>query len=101
MYASEPFFNFEPRRPVVPSWFKGLVVPLLLLIALPLSLLVLTVMLGMVGARVLLRLFAGNAAPVRPQQHRPNRPTRSGPTGSGSSQILTDVDYIVLDDEKR
>jgi hypothetical protein len=101
MYASEPFFNFEPRRPVVPSWFKGLVVPLLLLIALPLSLLVLTVMLGMVGARVLLRLFAGNAAPVRPQQHRPNRPTGSGPTGSGSSQILTDVDYVVLDDEKR
>jgi hypothetical protein len=94
MYASEPFFNFEPRRPVVPSWFKGLVVPLLLLIALPLSLLVLTVMLGMVGARALLRLFAGNAAPVRPQQHRPNRPT-------GSSQILTDVDYIVVDDEQR
>jgi len=98
MYASEPFFNFEPRRPVVPSWFKGLVVPLLLLVALPLSLLVLTVMLGMVGARALLRLFAGDAAPVRPQQHRP---TGSGPTGSGSSQILTDVDYIVLDDEKR
>jgi hypothetical protein len=93
MYASEPFFNFEPRRPVVPSWFKGLVVPLLLLVALPLSLVVLTVMLGMVGARALLRLFAGDAAPVRPQQHRP--------TGSGSSQILTDVDYIVLDDEKR
>ena len=38
MYASEPFFNFEPRRPVVPSWFRGLVVPFLLLLALPLSL---------------------------------------------------------------
>jgi hypothetical protein len=93
MYASEPFFNFEPRRPVVPSWFKGLVVPFLLLLALPLSLLVLTVMLGMFGARALLRLFADKAAPARQQQHRP--------TGSGSAQILTDVDYVVLDDEKR
>ena len=46
MYASEPFFNFEPRRPVVPSWFRGLVVPFLLLLALPLSLLVLALMLG-------------------------------------------------------
>jgi hypothetical protein len=93
MYASEQFFHFEPRRPVVPNWFKGLVVPFLLLLALPLSLLVLTVMLGMFGARALLRLFAGNAAPARPQQHRP--------TGSGNAQILTDVDYVVLDDEKR
>jgi hypothetical protein len=91
MYASEQFFHFEPRRPVVPSWFKGLVVPFLLLLALPLSLLVLAVMLGFFGARALLRLFAGNAAPVRPQQHRP----------AGRAQVLTDVDYVVLDDEKR
>ena len=53
----------------------------------------LTVMLGMFGARALLRLFADKAAPARQQQHRP--------TGSGSAQILTDVDYVVLDDEKR
>ena len=58
MYASEPFFNFEPRRPVVPSWFRGLAVPFLLLLALPLSLLVLALMLGLdVAARSLLRLF--------------------------------------------
>jgi hypothetical protein len=91
MYASEPFFNFEPRRPVVPSWFKGLVVPFLLLLALPLSLVVLALMMGLFAARSLLRLFAGRPAPVRPQTQR---------TADGA-QILTDVDYVVLDDKKR
>ena len=91
MYASEPFFNFEPRRPVVPNWFKGLVVPFLLLLALPLSLLVLALMMSLIAARSLLRLFVSQPAPVRPQSHR----------AADGAQVLTDVDYIVLDDEKR
>jgi hypothetical protein len=91
MYASEPFFNFEPRRPVVPNWFKGLVVPFLLLLALPLSLLVLALMMGLIAARSLLRLFVSQPATVRPQPHR----------ADDGAQVLTDVDYIVLDDEKR
>ncbi|HYI71548.1 MAG TPA: hypothetical protein VEX87_17450 [Skermanella sp.] len=91
MYASEPFFNFQPRRPVVPSWFRGLVVPFLLLLALPLSLLVLALMLGLFAARSLLSLFVSRPAPAR---LRPQR------TADGA-QILTDVDYVVLDDEKR
>jgi hypothetical protein len=91
MYASEPFFNFQPRRPVVPSWFRGLVVPFLLLLALPLSLVVLALMLGLVAARSLLSMFVRRPAPARPQPQR---------TADGA-QILTDVDYVVLDDEKR
>jgi len=91
MYASEPFFTFEPRRPVVPNWFKGLVVPFLLLLALPLALLVLALMLGLIAACSLLRLFVSQPAPVRPQPHR----------AADGAQVLTDVDYIVLDDEKR
>ena len=91
MYASEPFFNFEPRRPVVPSWFRGLVVPFLLLLALPLALVVLTLMLALVAASSLLRLFVSRPAPVRPQPQR----------AADGAQILTDVDYVVLDDEKR
>jgi len=91
MYASEPFFNFEPRRPVVPGWFRGLVVPFLLLLALPLALMVLALMLALVAARSLLGLFASRPEPVRPQPQRT----------SNGAQILTDVDYVVLDDEKR
>ena len=91
MYASEPFFNFQPRRPVVPSWFRGLVVPFLLLLALPLSLMVLALMLGLFAARSLLSLFIRRPAPARPQPQ---------PTADGA-QILTDVDYVVLEDEKR
>lgn len=91
MYASEPFFNFQPRRPVVPSWFRGLVVPFLLLLALPLSLMVLALMLGLFAARSLLSLFIRRPAPARPQPQR---------TADGA-QILTDVDYVVLEDEKR
>lgn len=91
MYASEPFFNFQPRRPVVPSWFRGLVVPFLLLLALPLSLVVLALMLGLFAARSLLSLFIRRPAPARPQPQR---------TADGA-QILTDVDYVVLEDEKR
>jgi hypothetical protein len=91
MYASEPFFNFQPRHPVVPSWFKGLVVPFLLLLALPLSLVVLALMLGLFAARSLLSLFISRPAAVRPQPQR----------AADGSQILTDVDYVVLDDEKR
>jgi len=91
MYASEQFFHFEPRRPVVPSWFKGLVVPLLLLLALPLSLVVLALMLGLYAARSLLRLFAGTPAAVRPEPRRT----------AGGGEVLTDVHYVVLDDEKR
>jgi hypothetical protein len=91
MYASEPFFNFQPRRPVVPSWFRGLVVPFLLLLALPLSLVVLALMLGLFAARSLLSLFVSRPAPARPQPQR---------TAYGA-QLLTDVDYVVLDDEKR
>ena len=91
MYASEPFFNFQPRRPVVPSWFRGLVVPFLLLLALPLSLVVLALMLGLFAARSLLSLFIRRPAPARPQPQR---------TADGA-QVLTDVDYVVLEDEKR
>jgi hypothetical protein len=68
-----------------------LVVPFLLLLALPLALLVLALMLGLIGARSLLRLFVSQPAPVRPQPHR----------AADGAQVLTDVDYIVLDDEKR
>ena len=91
MYASEPFFNFEPRRPVVPSWFRGLVAPFLLLLALPLALVVLTLMLALIAARSLLRLFVSRPAPVRPQPQR----------AADGAQVLTDVDSVVLEDEKR
>ncbi len=91
MYASEPFFNFEPRRPVVPGWFRKLVVPVLLLLALPLSLMLLALMLGLMAVRSVLSLFVRRPAPVRPQPQR----------AADGAQILTDVDYVVLDDEKR
>jgi len=48
-------------------------------------------MLGLIAARSLLRLFVSQPAPVSPQPHR----------AADGAQVLTDVDYIVLDDEKR
>ena len=91
MYASEPFFNFEPRHPVVPSWFKGLVVPFLLLLALPLSLAGAGTDAGPVRGPLAVAPVRQPPAPVRPQPHR----------AADGAQILTDVDYVVLDDEKR
>ena len=93
MYASEHFFRQAPGRPAVPCWFKGLMVPLLILVALPLTLLVMAFVLALAAVRVLLRL-------VLPRQARPRaqRAGHSGPGPASRPEILTDVDYVVLDD---
>ncbi|EWY40133.1 hypothetical protein N825_03385 [Skermanella stibiiresistens SB22] len=95
MYAYEQFFGPEPRRPVVPNWFKGLVVPLLLLLALPISLLVLSLVLAIAAARGVLRKVM--PAPVQQRRQRQS----AGPQPKGQPEILTDVDYVVLDDTTR
>lgn len=93
MYASEHFFRQAPRRSAVPGWFKGLMVPLLILVALPLTLLVMAFVLSLAAVRALLRL-------VLPRRARPaaRRAGHSGPRPAGRPEILTDVDYVVLDD---
>ncbi|UEM22532.1 hypothetical protein JL100_007230 [Skermanella mucosa] len=93
MYASEHFFRQAPGRPAVPGWLRGLMVPLLILVALPLTLLVMAVVLSLAAVRTLLRL-------VLPRQARRPAARRHGPGAGavGRPEILTDVDYVVLDD---
>ncbi|WP_158044478.1 hypothetical protein [Skermanella pratensis] len=91
MYASEHFFRQAPGRSAVPGWFKGLMVPLLILVALPLILLVMALVLSLAAVRALLRL-------VLPRQASRPAARRAGPGPAGQPEILTDVDYVVLDD---
>ena len=87
MVASDQFFRAERPPGVVPVWFRILAAPLLLILALPLSLLVMAVVLGLSAAGAVLRLLTRDAAAVRP--------------AAGNAAVLTDVDYVVLDDPPR
>jgi len=99
MYASDQCFlgyrgfRTESHPSVVPAWFRRFAAPLLLLLALPLSLMVLALVLGLAAARGILRLLA--PAPVVKRSPPTDRPR------AAAGEILTDVDYIVLDEKPR